>query len=104
METVDAPRKFAGNAFHCLAQRFHIRSGIEHEMDVVRHQTVAVDFDAELGRPLSKDTQIGLVVVFFKEYGLLVVPSLKDVMRRVWKYDACRPWHWISAYRQGFGK
>ena len=68
-------------------------------MDVVRHQTVTVDLDAELPRPLSKEAQIDLVVVLFEEYRLFVVPSLNDVMRSVRKYDACRPWHWTSIRR-----
>ena len=101
---VVSPGKLACYAFHRLGQRLHVRSRVEYEMDVVCHQAVAVDLDVELTRPFSKDAQIRLVVVLFKEYGLLVVPSLKDVMRRVRKYDACRPWHRASLHWQGFGK
>ena len=52
-----------------------------NEMDVVSHQAIAFDLQAELSGLHRQQTKIDPPIIVHKEYVLAVVPPLRDMMR-----------------------
>ena len=75
-----------------LGERFGAaRSG--DEVDVVRHEAVGVDGEAEaIGLPLE-NLQVHAIVGVDEEDVLAVVATLGDVMRPVRDDNSCDSWH-----------
>ena len=62
-------------------------------MDVVRHQAIRVDLEAEPRRLLAENIQVEGVVVVEEEHILAVVAPLRDVMRAVGQHGSSDSGH-----------
>ena len=63
------------------------------EMNMVAHETVAVDLEAELPRGFPQHAEIGPPIIVDEEDVLAVVPSLCYVMRTIGNDDSWRTRH-----------
>jgi hypothetical protein len=62
-------------------------------MDVIRHQTVAVDLEVKLCSKLAKCLEIGQPIPISNEHRPAIVSALNDVMRVVGDRNPCSAWH-----------
>ena len=54
----------------------------QHKVDVVGHETIAVDGDVEPVALLAKHVEIGPLVVVYEKDSLAVIAAMGDMMRR----------------------
>jgi DNA-binding protein YbaB len=66
---------------HELTDVNRIRPGIDDEMDVVGHQAVAINLDAELVATLAQCGEVCQSIAIHDEYVAPVVTALHDMVR-----------------------
>ena len=75
------------------ATQASLRRGDGNQMGVIRHQTIAPDFDLTLRAPLGHEFEIKLEVDALEESLLTTIAALGDVVRHTGNNDACESCH-----------
>jgi len=80
---IDIPGLPAGQSLHELAEMFRIVTGVDHQMNMVRHQAIGVHLAPELNFPFLVRIEIIEVIVIPGKDGLAVMAPLDYVVRAI---------------------
>jgi hypothetical protein len=72
------------------------RGWYDHEMHVVGHQAIRDDLDRVARGGFAQEAQVLVSIGVLEEHVAPVIPSLRDVVRDAWEYEAGLPRHGIK--------
>jgi hypothetical protein len=92
VETIDVLSVKLIGAFQGIGER-GLALRRDDKMDVIGHQTVAINRQTKTLRRLGQKGQELPTVVIYKENILAVIAPLSNMMRTAFNYDSRSPWH-----------
>jgi hypothetical protein len=93
LEPIDPTSMPASQPFHQQTETAGVLSRVDDQVNVIRHQAVAVDSQIERLPKLAKALEVRQAIAVRDEHSFAVVPTLDNVMWVAWHYDAATSWH-----------